>query len=76
MMQLMRFPKKGKGNDGTWHSIETAESHRKLNYNNSTTTTIKWEKDTLLFDFLFEIKINSWIKYFQVKHILSAIKTH
>ena len=32
--------KKSKGNDGTWYSIETAESHRKVKYNNSTTATI------------------------------------
>ena len=32
--------KKGKGNDGTWTSIETVESHIKMRYNNSTTPTI------------------------------------
>ena len=45
-----------KGNDGTWTSIETAESHRKMKYNNSETATIAWKQDTLVLDFISEIK--------------------
>ena len=37
---INKVSKKGKGNDGTWTSIETAESHRKIKYKNSITATI------------------------------------
>ena len=47
---------KFKGSDGTWHSIETAESHHKMKYKNSATATIAQKQDTLLLEFLSEIQ--------------------
>ena len=48
--------KKGEGNDGTWHSIETAESHHNMKYKTSATATIAWKQGTLLLDFLSDIQ--------------------
>ena len=59
--------KKGKGNDDTWHSIETAESHRKMEYNTSATATSACKNDTLLLDFLYEIKRKILDKIFPVQ---------
>ena len=48
--------KKGKGNDDTLTSIETAESHRKMKYKNSTIVTIAWKK--ILFCYTFFMRFN------------------
>ena len=48
--------KKSKGNDGTWHSIEAAESHHKMKYKTSETATIVREQGTLLLEFLSDVK--------------------
>ena len=48
--------KKGKGNDGTQYSIETAESHHKTKYKNNGKVTIAWKQDNFLLYFLSEIK--------------------
>ena len=48
--------KKGKGDECTWNSIETAESYRKMKYKNSTTATIAWNQDNLLLYFFSEIQ--------------------
>ena len=53
-----------KVNDGTWIYIETAEPHCKMKYKNSTISTITWKQDTLLLDFLFEIKRKNLDKIF------------
>ena len=47
---------KGKGNNVTWTSIETAEYNRKMIYKTSTTATIAWKKDTLLLYLPSDIK--------------------
>ena len=48
--------KKDKVNDVTWHSIDTTESHHKMKYKTSATSTIAWKQDTLLLDFLSNIQ--------------------
>ena len=66
-----KVSKKGKDNYGILTSTETANSHRKIRYNNSTTSTIAWKQDTLLLYFASEIQKKS-CKKILIKHILSA----